>query len=275
MAVYVIQQYLFNMNLQENIRRILREEYTLPNLIRRRFNEEELYKLVSNVERTFETHRISQQHREDVIDAEVDDFIMNSVYYGEFEDFGDEIYQDIYNQYREPLVNYIKSKLDVNLQEQISRIQEMMDISDMNILDEPLQLCGENPMTGYNRDGYCKTDSSDKGTHTVCSEVDGEFLEFTKSKGNDLSMLKSGDRWCLCAKRWKEAYDEGVAPKVIENATNIKTLDVIGDIIFDTDSSEIEMKEGELTEKCWKGYTQKGMKTMFGKRYPNCVKKTK
>ena len=88
-------------------------------------------------------------------------------------------------------------------------------------------------------------------------------------------MLKSGDRWCLCAKRWKEAYDEGKAPKVIKNATNKKTLDVIGDIIFDTDSSEIEMKEGELTEKCWKGYTQKGMKTMFGKQYPNCVKKKK
>ena len=163
----------------------------------------------------------------------------------------------------------------MNLQENIQRLKEMMDIPDMNILNKRLQICGKNPMTGYNRDGYCKTDSSDKGTHTVCSEVDDEFLEFTMSKGNDLSMLKSGDRWCLCAKRWKEAYDEGVAPKVIKNATNKKTLDVIGDIIFDTDSSEIEMKEGELTEKCWKGYTQKGMKTMFGKRYPNCVKKTK
>jgi len=161
----------------------------------------------------------------------------------------------------------------MNLQEQILRIQEMMDISDMNILDEPLQLCGENPMTGYYRDGYCKTDSSDKGTHTVCSEVDDKFLEFTKSKGNNLSFLKSGDRWCLCAKRWKEAYDEGVAPKVIENATNIKTLDVIGDVIFKKNSDDTEYKE--LTEKCWKGYTQKGMKTMFGKRYPNCVKKTK
>ena len=118
----------------------------------------------------------------------------------------------------------------MKLQEQISRIQEMMDISDMNILDKPLQMCGKNPMTGYYRDGYCKTDSSDEGTHTVCSEVDDEFLEFTKSKGNDLSMLKSGDRWCLCAKRWKEAYDEGVAPKVIENATNKKTLDVIDNI---------------------------------------------
>jgi hypothetical protein len=110
------------MNLQESIRRILKEENTLPNLIRRRFSEEELYKLVSNVERTFETHRISQQHREDVIDAEVDDFIMNSVYYSEFEDFDDEIYQDIYNLYREPLVDYIKSKIDMNLQESIRKV---------------------------------------------------------------------------------------------------------------------------------------------------------
>jgi hypothetical protein len=72
--------------------------------------------------------------------------------------------------------------------------------------------------------------------------VDDEFLEFTKSKGNDLSMLKSGDRWCLCANRWKEAYDEGVAPKVIKNATNKKTLDVIGDVIFN------DIEDEELTE---------------------------
>ena len=119
------------MNLQESIKKVLREENTLPNLIRRRFSEEELDKLVSNVERTFETHRISQQHREDVIDAEVDDFIMNSIYYGEFEDFDDEIYQDIYNLYREPLVDYIKSKIDMNLQESIKKIlrEETEDIT--------------------------------------------------------------------------------------------------------------------------------------------------
>ena len=137
----------------------------------------------------------------------------------------------------------------MNLQEQISRIQEMMDISDMNILDKPLQMCGKNPMTGYYRDGYCKTDSSDKGTHTVCSEVDDEFLEFTKSKGNDLSFLKSGDRWCLCANRWKEAYDKGVAPKVIENATNKKTLDVIGDVIFYNNAKDEELTEYSRTLK--------------------------
>jgi len=145
----------------------------------------------------------------------------------------------------------------MNLQEQISRMKSMMDISDMNILDEPLKLCGKNPMTGYNRDGYCKTDSSDKGTHTVCSEVDDEFLEFTMSKGNDLSMLKSGDRWCLCAKRWKEAYDEGVAPKVIKNATNKKTLGVIGD----------DIKDEELTEyaRTLKNARQQGVGLRFPK----------
>jgi uncharacterized protein (DUF2237 family) len=126
----------------------------------------------------------------------------------------------------------------MNLQENIQRLKEMMDIPDINILDEPLQICGKTPMTGYYRDGYCKTGSSDEGTHTVCSEVDDEFLEFTKSKGNDLSMIKSGDKCCLFANRWKEAYDAGKAPKVIKNATNKKTLDVIGDDIKDEELTE-------------------------------------
>ena len=159
----------------------------------------------------------------------------------------------------------------MTLQENIRRILREEFSEDKNLYGEKLKPCSRNPIKGYYRDGYCKTGSSDKGTHTVCSEVDDEFLEFTKSKGNDLSMLKPGDKWCLCANRWKEAYDEGVAPKVIKKSTNKKTLDVIGDDIFDKNTTNI----GELTEKCWEGYTQKGMKTMFGKRYPNCVKKTK
>ena len=153
----------------------------------------------------------------------------------------------------------------MNLQENIQRLREMMEIPDMNILDEPLQVCGKNPMTGYYRDGYCKTDSSDEGTHTVCSEVDDVFLEFTKSKGNDLSMLKSGDKWCLCANRWKQAYDEGVAPKVIKNATNKKTLDVIGDVIFDNDIYDTE--DEELTEyaRTLKNARQQGSGLRFPK----------
>ena len=126
----------------------------------------------------------------------------------------------------------------MNLQEQINRIQSMIKVSDLNILNEPLKVCSRNPLTGYFRDGYCKTDESDSGTHTVCAKVDKEFLKFTKSMGNDLSTptksfpgLKSGDRWCLCAKRWEEANKNGVAPKVIKNATNKKTFDIIGDVI--------------------------------------------
>jgi len=149
----------------------------------------------------------------------------------------------------------------MNLQENIQRLKEMMDIPDMNILDEPLQICGKDPMTGYYRDGYCKTGSSDEGTHTVCSEVDDQFLEFTKSKGNDLSMLKSGDKWCLCANRWKEAYDAGKAPKVIKNATNKKTLGVIGDVIFNNKEDE------ELTEyaRTLKNARQQGVGLRFPK----------
>ena len=144
-------------------------------------------------------------------------------------------------------------------------LYDFMEMPDMNILDEPLQICGKNPMTGYYRDGYCKTGSSDEGTHTVCSEVDDEFLEFTKSKGNDLSMLKSGDRWCLCAKRWKEAYDEGVAPKVIKKSTNKKTLDVIGDVVFDNDIYDTE--DEELTEysRTLKNARQQGVGLRFPK----------
>jgi len=137
----------------------------------------------------------------------------------------------------------------MNLQENIQRIREMMETPDMNILDEPLKICGKDPITGYYRDGFCKTGKSDKGVHTVCSEVDDKFLEFTKSMGNDLSMLESGDRWCLCANRWKEAHDAGVAPKVIKDATNKKTIDIIGNVIFDENNQDDELTEYARTLK--------------------------
>jgi len=81
--------------------------------------------------------------------------------------------------------------------------------------------------TGYYRDGYCNTGPTDTGTHVVCASVDDAFLEFTKSKGNDLTTprdsfpgLVAGDKWCLCALRWKEAYDAGKAPKIFAESTN-------------------------------------------------------
>jgi len=105
-----------------------------------------------------------------------------------------------------------------------------------NVLGGQLEGCCTNPMTGYYRDGFCRTGGQDFGSHVVCAEMTAEFLEFTKSRGNDLSTphpefqfpgLKSGDRWCLCASRWQEALDAGVAPPVILSATHPRALEVV------------------------------------------------
>ncbi|WP_353199673.1 DUF2237 domain-containing protein [Sandarakinorhabdus sp.] len=104
-----------------------------------------------------------------------------------------------------------------------------------NILGGPLVLCSTDPMTGWQRDGCCNTDSNDHGLHTVCAEVTAEFLAFSQSAGNDLSTprpefgfpgLQPGDRWCLCAGRWEEARRAGFAPEVVLEACHEKTLEV-------------------------------------------------
>jgi len=91
-------------------------------------------------------------------------------------------------------------------------------------------------MTGFYRDGYCNTGPQDYGTHVVCARVTDEFLRFTRAQGNDLSRpvpmyqfpgLKAGDGWCLCALRWKEAHEAGVAPPVVLEATHQRALDFI------------------------------------------------
>ena len=106
----------------------------------------------------------------------------------------------------------------------------------LNVLDQPLQVCSESPLTGFFRNGYCQTESDDRGQHTVCAVVDNAFLQYTLDQGNDLLTprpalgfpgLKPGDHWCLCAARWKEAHQEGRAPKVVLAATHKKALDVI------------------------------------------------
>ncbi|SMP53307.1 hypothetical protein SAMN06265222_10497 [Neorhodopirellula lusitana] len=103
-----------------------------------------------------------------------------------------------------------------------------------NVLGTPLETCSTNPLTGFYRDGCCNTGGQDVGLHVVCTEVTAEFLEFSQGRGNDLSTpmpmyefpgLKPGDRWCLCAARWKEAYDAGMAPKVHLEATHISALE--------------------------------------------------
>lgn len=106
----------------------------------------------------------------------------------------------------------------------------------VNIFGEELILCSSNPQTGYFRDGCCNTDNSDLGIHTVCVITSNEFLEFSKKAGNDLSTplpqyafpgLKAGDKWCLCAARFLEAHNNGVAPQIILEATHERTTEVI------------------------------------------------
>ncbi|WP_377477192.1 MAG: DUF2237 domain-containing protein [Microcoleus anatoxicus] len=105
-----------------------------------------------------------------------------------------------------------------------------------NVLGGKLETCCTSPMTGYYRDGKCNTGGGDYGAHTVCAQLTADFLQFSKSRGNDLITpvpafnfpgLKPGDCWCLCASRWKEAMDAGVAPKVVLSATHALTLEYV------------------------------------------------
>jgi len=107
---------------------------------------------------------------------------------------------------------------------------------DKNVLGGPLHDCSKEPMTGWFRDGCCRTEKGDKGVHTICVEVSEAFLNFSISVGNDLSTpveafdfpgLKAGDQWCLCAARWLQAYEEGVAPKVKLAATHERSLEIV------------------------------------------------
>jgi uncharacterized protein len=105
-----------------------------------------------------------------------------------------------------------------------------------NVLGDELKSCCTSPMTGYYRDGYCSTGAGDVGIHVVCAQVSAEFLEFSRAQGNDLITpmplydfpgLKPGDCWCLCASRWKEALDAGVAPPVVLASTHAAALEYV------------------------------------------------
>lgn len=109
-------------------------------------------------------------------------------------------------------------------------------IDALNVLGEPLQACSFDPLTGYFRDGCCNTDANDHGTHVVCTRVTHDFLIFSAERGNDLMTprpewrfpgLKAGDRWCLCATRWREALEAGLAPPVVLAATHSKVLEYV------------------------------------------------
>lgn len=112
----------------------------------------------------------------------------------------------------------------------------MNPTADFNVLGTPLQACSFDPLTGYFRDGCCHTREDDSGSHVVCARVTQEFLDFSRARGNDLvtpapayrfAGLKAGDRWCLCALRWKEAWEAGVAPPVVLEATHHRALDFV------------------------------------------------
>jgi uncharacterized protein (DUF2237 family) len=106
----------------------------------------------------------------------------------------------------------------------------------INVFGEELQMCGENHVTGFYRDGKCNTCSEDAGSHTVCIETSQEFLEYSRFRGNDLSTprpefafkgLKAGDSWCVCAVRWLEAVQSNMAPRVHLQRTHIRALDIV------------------------------------------------
>ncbi len=106
----------------------------------------------------------------------------------------------------------------------------------INVLGGALLPCSAEPLTGFYRDGCCNTGREDMGLHTVCAVMTQEFLAYSRAQGNDLSTpmpqygfpgLQPGDRWCLCAARWKEAYDAGRAPQVVLEATHAATLQIV------------------------------------------------
>lgn len=105
-----------------------------------------------------------------------------------------------------------------------------------NVLGGPLGRCSDKPLTGFFRDGCCNTSEEDLGSHTLCVVLTDEFLEFSKARGNDLSTprpefdfpgLHAGERWCLCAARWWEALQFGMAPRVVLNACNEASLEIV------------------------------------------------
>jgi uncharacterized protein (DUF2237 family) len=112
----------------------------------------------------------------------------------------------------------------------------MDTIESINVLGEPLGLCGDDPVTGFFRDGMCNTCEEDAGSHTVCIKVTARFLEYSRFKGNDLSTpmpefgfpgLREGDRWCLCAARWMQAYQDNMAPRVFLMSTHQRALEAV------------------------------------------------
>jgi len=121
-----------------------------------------------------------------------------------------------------------------------------------NVFGTPLSPCSTSPMTGFFRDGYCNTGPFDHGRHLVCTRVTKDFLEYSKEQGNDLSTprpeahfqgLKPGDSWCICAARWKQAFEDDRAAPIILSATHEKALDFVPLPILQKYSIDDAMKQ--------------------------------
>ena len=128
-------------------------------------------------------------------------------------------------------------------------------VQQKNVKGFPLETCSLDPLTGFYRDGYCRTSDQDYGSHTVCARMTKEFLAFTKSRGNDLSTphgksfpgLKNGDYWCLCAVRWLEGFKMGKYTPVKLKATHLKAMEVIHrDILEKVDDNFATESHDEL-----------------------------
>lgn len=123
----------------------------------------------------------------------------------------------------------------------------------LNVLGGPLSSCSKDPLTGFFRNGCCDTGPDDRGSHTVCAVMTDEFLAYSKYLGNDLSTprpefgfpgLKAGDQWCLCADRFLQTHQEGVAPRIRLHATHRRALDVVSLDILSTYAEDAEPSEG-------------------------------
>jgi uncharacterized protein (DUF2237 family) len=124
----------------------------------------------------------------------------------------------------------------VSLFQEILHVETIQIEEPLNVFDEPLLPCSEDPLTGFLRDGCCNTSDEDPGSHTVCVQVTEEFLQYSRFAGNDLSTpvpeygfpgLKPGDCWCLCAPRWVEAHEQNMAPRVFLRRTHRRALDTV------------------------------------------------
>lgn len=125
-----------------------------------------------------------------------------------------------------------------------------------NVLGEPLQPCGSDPVTGFYRDGYCTVGPDDVGVHGVCTVVTAEFLEHQRSIGNDLSTprpeyhfagLKPGDRWCVVALRWQQAYVDGVAAPVVLASTHERALEYVSLAALQANAVDVPDSPADLT----------------------------